>query len=108
MRQVPKSSVVLLLALIPSLYGCPMLTRAQVDIHMWQESGLPKAVCTAHPEVAKSGLYRRLNDNLCPANQPAPCYEFLSYCNARVAHYLSIQDQEYNDLLNAYLPKGNP
>jgi hypothetical protein len=75
---------------------------------MWNEGGLPAAVCKAHPEVARSGIYRRLGDEACKAaGKAVPCYEFLSYCNPRVAHYLSIQDEEYNALLDAYLPKGN-
>lgn len=99
-----KSSAGLLLVLI--LSSCQVPTRPEINIHMWKESGLPKAVCAAHPEVARSGIYRRLNDDACKAaNKPIPCYEFLSYCNPRVAHYLSIQDEEYNKLLDTYLGK---
>lgn len=89
------------------LTGCQVPQRAEINVHMWNQGGLPKALCDKYPEIARSGIYRRLNDELCTPQHPAPCYEFLSYCNPRVAHYLSIQDAEYNQLLDKYLgPEG--
>lgn len=96
-----KSFPVLLLAL--SLYGCPK--REEIRAHMWLQSGLPAAVCSQAPDAAKSGIYRRLNDDQCPKGKAPPCYEFISYCNPQVRHYLSIQDQEFNDMLDKYLPR---
>lgn len=103
-----KSFLARLLVLVLSsfLLGCP--TRQEINTHIWQESGLPKAVCALSPDVAKSGIYRRLNDDQCSPQHPVPCYEFISYCNPIAAKYLAISGQEYNDLLDAYLPKAKP
>jgi len=86
------------------LAGCPK--REEIKAEMWLQSGIPAKVCAEKPEVAKSGIYRRLNDDVCKAhNQAIPCYEFLSYCKPQVAHYFSILDSKFNDLLDKYLPE---
>lgn len=86
-----KNRLALLISFL-ALTGCP--NRAEIRAHLWLESGIPKKICAAVPEVAKSGIYRKLNDGR---------YEFISYCNPEIAHYLSIQDAELNDILNRYI-----
>lgn len=90
-----------LLVLGLSLYGCPQ--RQEIKAHFWNQSGLPKAIC-ALPGAAKSGVYRRLNDDQCNG-VPAPCYQFVSYCDPNIVHYLPILDTELNDLLDKYTEK---
>lgn len=99
MRLAQKSLAALLLASL--LSGCPK--REEIRAHMWMQSGIPASVCQANPAVAKSGLYRRLNDVNCPAGKAPPCYEFVSYCSPQVVHYLSILDSEFNTLLDQYI-----
>jgi hypothetical protein len=98
-----KSKILLVLAFI-TLTGCPK--RAEVRAEMWLQSGLPADLCAKNPEIRQYGMYRRLNDDVCEkAGKKIPCYELQRYCNAEAKKYLAIEEQRFNDLLDAYLPK---
>ena len=102
MRLVQRLSAGRPLALIASLFlfGCPQ--RYEIKSHFWNQSGLPKKLCGENPEIAKSGLYRRLNDDQCGSQKP-PCYQFVSYCNPSIVRYLPILDTELNEMLDQYV-----
>ncbi len=97
-----KLKILCLPALI--LSGC--ITRQEIKSEIWMQSGLPPALCAAHPEIARSGIYRRLNDDVClRAHKKIPCYEVVSYCRPEIAHYYSILDSRLEEILDALLPK---
>ena len=77
-----------------AISGC--ITRQEIDAHIWLQSGIPATVCQASPKIAKSGIYRKLNNGK---------YEFISYCSPLIRHYLSIKDSEYEELLEKLLKK---
>lgn len=86
-----------------SLQGC--LNRQQILAEVWLESGIPAESCT--PEVAKSGVYRRLNDDICQrAGKKVPCYEFISYCNSNIRNSVRFNGTKFYEILDAQLPKA--
>lgn len=73
------------------LQGC--LSRKDVLAEVWLESGIPASACT--PEVAKSGVYRKLNNGK---------YEFISYCNKNILNSVRFNGDKFYNVLNAELP----
>lgn len=113
----------LFLILLLPVFLSSCLSRQEVLADVWLESGMShgecvtlcanycnshagkcRASCEAHPEQYPNGLYRVLN------TKPVT-YEIISYCaigsdkKPIVRHYLSIEDAQFNALLDAYLPK---
>lgn len=80
--------------LLPALSGC--VSRAEIKAEIWLQSGLPKDLCERYPDIAKSGLYRKLNSGK---------YEFLSYCKPQVKKYVSMHGDKFNEFLDETLPK---
>ena len=74
------------------LSGC--LNRKEVLSEVWLESGIPAAICT--PEVAKSGVYRKLNNGK---------YEFISYCNKAILDSVRFNGTKFQQVLDAELPE---
>lgn len=86
-----------------ALNGC--ISRQEVLAEVWLESGIPASACNA--DVAKSGVYRRLNDDICTEKHlKIPCYEFLSYCNPAIKNSVRFNGTKFNAILDAELPKA--
>ena len=85
------------------MYGC--LTRKEVEVEFWSQSGLPKELCDSHPELAHYGIYRTLDSGK---------FEFLSYCTeiqnekgemiSAVQGYTSVNTKKLKAILDALLP----
>jgi len=85
--------VMLVLLLLTSLLlGC--INRKEVLAEVWLESGIPAENCT--PKVAKSGVYRKLNNGK---------YEFISYCNPAITNSVRFNATKFYEVLNAELPE---
>lgn len=88
--------LVMTLALLSSisLQGC--LNRAEVKAEIWLNSGLPKDVCDAHPELMEFGMYRMLDSGK---------FEVLPYCSANAQTYYGINAQKFDAILDELLPE---
>lgn len=62
---------------------------------VWLESGIPSSLCTK--DVAKSGVYRKLNDGT---------YEFISYCDKNILNSVRFNGDKFYQVLNAELPES--
>lgn len=80
-----------------SLPGCKSYTRAEVKAEIFLNSGIPAKICQDYPEVAKSGIYRKLNDGN---------FEFLSYCHPEIVKYYSLYGPKFEEVLDALLPEN--
>lgn len=86
------------------LTACP--TRKEVDAEIWQNSGLPVDLCAKTPDLAKYGIYRKLDSGK---------YEFISYCTqvpddtgkqvTAVQLYISVNAKKFKSFLDALLPE---
>lgn len=65
-------------------------------VEVWLESGIPAENCT--PEVAKSGVYRKLNSGK---------YEFISYCDKAILDSVRFNGTKFYKVLDAELPETN-
>ena len=85
------------LLLTPLLQACPK--RQEIEAEIWINSGIPAQHCT--PEVAKRGIYRRLNDDACrEKGKPPGCAEFISYCTPEVTNYIAFNKDKLRELLD--------
>lgn len=64
---------------------------------MWLNNlPVPKEICDANPVLRDYGIYRELNNGK---------KEFVSVCTKEITLYLSIYGDDFNNLLDKYVPK---
>lgn len=79
-------------------FGASCMTRKKLNIYIWNTTGLPPEMCEeAERKGYKIGFTRILNK--CPKGQKE-CFEFVSFCEAKGAQFLSMHKNDYEMLLN--------
>lgn len=80
-----------------STSGC--LTRAKVQALVWlNNSGSPEflALCEQTPALKDFGFYRKLDNGQ---------LDFISFCKPAAQQMLTMTEQDFNNLMDQYLPK---
>jgi len=72
------------------------VTREQVDAAVWLNNGLPSDLCDKEPRLKDYGFYRKLD---------AGGYEFKPFCDADAKDWVSVQRDQYNNVMDQLLPK---
>jgi hypothetical protein len=86
------------------LSGC--LTRKEVEAYVWNNTGIAAGVCDKYPILYESGMYRRLDDEVCKKNgKNIPCHEWMSYCAPEMKSNFSITARDLNKILDELTPK---
>jgi hypothetical protein len=62
---------------------------------LWLNNAVPKEVCEREPSLRDHGFYRKLKKG---------GFEFISFCNPNVYHWIGVFDQDLQEILDAQLP----
>jgi len=84
-------ALTLLIVLLPAC-----VSKSVIKASIWMNTPLPSELCEEKPELKQYGVYRKLNSGK---------YEFLSYCDPKIAEWLSIWKTDLETILGETLPK---
>lgn len=81
------------------LTSCRSPKRAEITANIWLNNApIPADLCAANKDLNKYGFYRRLNNDK---------FEFISFCDKSANRWVAMFENDFNNLLNQYVPKNN-